>query len=77
MVTGHSSNILSVALSSDGELLASSAVDNSIRLWEVLTGRMLIIMPGSVWQLAFSANGRLLGPSPQSNGDSAILEVLS
>ena len=60
------SQILSVAFSPDGKLLATGDVNHEIHLWQVETGKQLLtckIDEGWVWSVAFSANGRFLASS--------------
>ncbi len=59
---GHSDSVLSVAFSPDGRLALSGSSDNTLRLWEVETGRSVRVLEGhsaSVWSVAFSPDGRL------------------
>jgi len=61
--TGHVNDVLSVAFSPDGKTLASGSQDNTIKLWEVATGRELRTLSGhfgSVFSVAFSADGQTL-----------------
>jgi WD40 repeat protein len=60
------SQILSVAFSLDGKLLATGDVNHEIHVWQVETGKQLLtckMNEGWVWSVAFSPNGRLLASS--------------
>jgi WD40 repeat protein/uncharacterized caspase-like protein len=61
--TGHTGWIESIALSSDGRLLASASVDQTIVLWDVKEARELRTMTGHtnwVTTVAFSPDSRTL-----------------
>lgn len=54
---GHSSHVLTLAVSSDGRLLASGGKDKAINLWELETGRRMLALENQSAQvngLAFS-----------------------
>lgn len=60
------SQILSVAFSPDGKLLATGDVNHEIHVWQVADGKRLLtckVDEGWVWSVAFSPNGRLLASS--------------
>ena len=60
------SQILSVAFSPDGKLLATGDVNHEIHVWQVADGKQLLtckIDEGWVWSVAFSPNGCLLASS--------------
>jgi parallel beta-helix repeat protein len=62
-LTGHTDPVRSVAFSPDGRLLASGSYDNTIKLWEVASGREVRTLTGhtgDVTSVAFSPDGRLL-----------------
>ncbi|OKH14881.1 hypothetical protein NIES592_08365 [Fischerella major NIES-592] len=56
-------NILSAAFSPDGQLLATCDTDCHVRLWEVKTGKLLLICQGHInWVrfVVFSPDGKIL-----------------
>jgi GTPase SAR1 family protein len=58
---GHIAGINSVAFSPDGKWALSGSADNTLRLWEVESGRCLRVLEGhsdSVWSVAWSGDGR-------------------
>jgi WD40 repeat protein len=60
------SQILSVAFSPDGKLLATGDVNHEIHIWQVADGKQLLtckVDEGWVWSVAFSPNGRFLASS--------------
>jgi WD40 repeat protein len=60
------SQILSVAFSPDGKLLATGDVNHEIHVWQVETGKQLLnckVNEGWVWSVAFSPDGRFLASS--------------
>ncbi len=61
--TEHTSNIDSIAMSPDDELIASASGDNTIRIWNVETGkhqRVLTKDAGYADNLTFSPDGKIL-----------------
>src|SRR5215216_2774263 len=66
--TGHNDPITSLAFSLDGKTLASGSNDDTIKLWDVATGRELRTLAGharGVTSVAFSPDRRTLA----SGGD--------
>jgi len=59
---GHSDLIFSVAFSPDGKLILSGSGDNTMKLWDIATGREIRSFMGhtdSVLAVAFSPDGKL------------------
>ena len=60
---GHTDNVWSVAFSPNGKMLASASWDQSVRLWNVNTGRLLHTLTGhtnAIMSVAFSPDGNTL-----------------
>ena len=62
MLAGHTNVVFTVAFAPDGKTLASGGYDQSLRLWDVASGRELrsISHPAAVRALAFSADGKFI-----------------
>jgi WD40 repeat protein/energy-coupling factor transporter ATP-binding protein EcfA2 len=61
--TGHSNWVLACAFSPDGRLILSGSVDNSLRLWDAASGKLIRSLEGhsnGVMACAFSPDGRLI-----------------
>jgi WD40 repeat protein len=59
----HSGGVWGVALTADGQLLASCGEDGTVRLWNVGTGKPVTTLlghTGGVWGVALSADGTLV-----------------
>lgn len=62
-LTGHSSWVMSLAISSRKQILASGSLDDTIKVWNLQTGNLLRTLPGhlkAVNSLAISPDGQLL-----------------
>ena len=57
---GHSNDVISVAFSPDGKILASGSGDNTIKIWNLESGAQIKELKGhsnSVYSVAFSPDG--------------------
>src|SRR6185503_7911930 len=60
-LAGHAAEVRALAFSEDGTTLVSSAIDGTIRVWEVASGKGLHVLPGShPSDLAFHPDGTTL-----------------
>ena len=69
-LTGHSDVVWSVALSPDGQTLVSSSGDQTIKLWNLQTGKLLRTLSGhsgTVWSIAISSDGQTLASGSSDN----------
>lgn len=72
--SGHSGYIRALALSPDGQRVASGGQDNTVRVWEAATGTHLFTYTGHrdwVFCLAWSPDGRYLA----SAGDDTVVRI--
>ena len=66
LLTGHTLSIESIVFSPDGQTLASSSSDTTIRLWDVATGKLkhtFRAYPAGVNNVSFSPDGQTLASS--------------
>ena len=62
----HSDTVSSVAISSDGKIIASGSIDKTIKLWDIVTGNSLATLVGhssAVLSVAFSPDSKILASS--------------
>jgi WD40 repeat protein/serine/threonine protein kinase len=59
---GHTDNVVSLAVSSDGKRLCSGGADGTIKVWDVKTGKAILTLQqtGGVFSLALSSDGKRL-----------------
>jgi len=69
-LSGHSSSVFSVAISADGQTVASGSKDKTIKIWELKTGELLRTLSGhsdSVISVAISADGQTVTSGSYDN----------
>jgi hypothetical protein len=62
-LTGHADPVLSVAISPDGQTLASGSGDKTIKVWELSTGKLMRTLTdhaADVWSVTISPDGQTL-----------------
>ena len=75
---GHTRNVNSVAFSPDGRTIVSGSSDDTLRIWDAITGKHMQTLEGhtdSVYSVAFSPNGRIVASG--SNDDTLRIWRLS
>lgn len=62
-LSGHSLGVVSVAVSNDGETIASSSLDSGLCIWKTETGQLLnqaAFGPVDLWTVAFSPDNKYI-----------------
>ena len=79
LLTGHTGRVTSIAFSPDGSVLSSGSQDNTVRVWDTVTGEHRRTLTGHtsvVQSVAFSPDGRTLasgsGHSLSKETDSTV-----
>src|SRR5207247_102713 len=73
---GHTDYIYCMAISPDGKLVATGSADESIKLWDAVSGELkhTLRTPGEVvYSLAFSPDSSLLASASSNGGRNAPL----
>jgi WD40 repeat protein len=63
VLTGHAGPIKTLAVAPDSQTIATGSTDHTVKLWDVMTGRLKLTLTGSqddLSALAFSPDGRLI-----------------
>jgi len=63
LIKGHSDNVLSLAFTVDGQILASGSADNTIILWQPGTGNIIRTLEGhsgGVYSVAITSDNKIL-----------------
>ena len=75
-LTGHSQDIWSVAISSDGKTIVSGSEDNTIKIWDLAKGSLKETLTGHTWvvtSVAISPDGENI----VSSSDDKTIKVWS
>ena len=73
-LSGHSKRVSSIAMTPDGQLIASASEDKTIKLWNLRTGKLLRTLTGhseGIRSVAMTPDGKLLA----SGGDDKTIKL--
>ncbi|MGD9229948.1 MAG: caspase family protein [Desulfobacterales bacterium] len=76
---GHSKDVTSVAFSPDGTMVVSGSQDNTVKVWDVTSGREIVTLKGHknmVWSVDFSPDGNFV-ISGSRDGFLILWDILS
>jgi WD40 repeat protein len=60
-IQAHEGDVLSVAFAAgNGDLVGSAGSDNTVRIWDTMTGINRVSIPNATWPVAFSAEGAII-----------------
>src|SRR5688572_12209279 len=68
--TGHAAQVVALAYTRDGKLLASGSVDNTIKFWDPSSGNELRTLKGhdgTIFAVAFSPDEKLIASGSADN----------
>ena len=74
-LVGHADVVTTVTLSPDGRFALSGSEDNTVKLWEVATGKNIATLKGhkeGIAELAFSPDGKTLASGSAGSEDASI-----